>query len=583
MPENTNKTGGKNRKRNAIIQLVLVFLLVILFNILAGFAFRRFDLTAEKRFTLNPATISLIEKLDDIVYIKVYLEGDLPAGYKRLSNATREILDEFRSYNTQVEYEFINPSEGKTEKERKAVYQELMKQGLYYTTPVEQKEAGVSQVLIWPGALITYKNKTIPLQLLNSRSYSNEQEMISRSITDLEYELTNTIRKLRTNIKPAVAFIDGHGELDSLETKDISVSLEEYYQVKRIRIDSNLTSLVNRSEQGGSNKFYPRYKAIIIAKPDSAFSEKDKFIIDQYIMRGGKVLWLLDRVNASMDSLQVYSSDLVYPSELNLDDQLLRYGARVNTNLLMDLRSASIPLVTGRIGNQPRMNFFRWYYFPLSIPGSNHPIVHNLNAIKFEFAGSIDTLNVSGIKKTVLLSSSKRTQLINAPGRISLNILKEKPDPNIYRYQNIPMAVLLEGRFTSHFQNFRNDLRSDARIGFLPQAEKETAMIIVGDGDIACNSVSKTTGRILPLGYDKFTGELFGNKDFLLNCINYLCDDSNLIAVRSREVKVRMLDEARIKSSTAEIQIQNVFIPVLLFILVGVLITFARKRKFGKS
>ena len=570
-------------RRTSRVNLLLTISLVVMINILSGYKFKRIDLTSEKRFTLNEATVSLLKKLDDVVYVKVYLEGDLPPGYKRLSNATREILDEFRSYNRNIEYEFINPSEGKTEKEKKAIYKDLLQQGLIYTTPIEQKDAGVSQVLIWPGALITYKNKTIPVQLLNSKSYSNEEEMISRSINDLEYELTNSLRKIKTANKNAIAFIEGHGELDSLKTKDISYALSEYYTIKRVRIDSNLSSLVNRSQKGDSFYFYPKYKAIIIAKPDSAFSEKDKFIIDQYIMRGGKVLWLVDRVNASMDSLGIYSSELVYPKELNLDDQFLRYGVRVNANLLMDLRSSGIPLVTGQVGNQPRMKFFRWYYFPLAIPSSKHPIVHNLNGIKFQFVGSIDTLTAEGIQKTILLTGSKRTKLINAPGRISLNILREKPDPEIYSSSNIPLAVLLEGKFSSHFVNFRNDLRADPRIGFLPKAVKSTAMIVVADGDVISNEVSKTTGKILPLGYDKFTGEMFGNKDFVLNCLNYLCDDSGLIAVRSREIKVRLLDDAKIKSSLPEIQVKNVLIPILILIALGFFIVILRKRLYGNK
>ena len=570
-------------KRSAIFNLVLLVLMLVLANLAASFRFTRFDLTSERRYSLNETTISLLESLDDYVYIKVYLEGDLPANYKKLRNSTKELLDEFRAYSSFVEYEFINPSESENEKERKAIYQQLLDAGLTYTNPVEQKASGVSQTLIWPGCIITFKSRTLPLQLLKSQTYANEEELITRSITDLEYEVTNTIRKLETVIKPRICFIEGHGELDSLDTKDITLSLEEYYAVDRKRIDSNLTSLVLRSEKGDTVKFIPRYKAIIIASPDSAFSEKDKFIIDQYIMRGGKVLWLLNRVDASMDSLSVYSNKFVYPIDLNLDDQLFRYGARVNPDLVADLRASVIPVVAGMVGNQPRFIPKRWPFFPLSLPPSNHPVVNNLNAIRFEFVSTVDTVGAPDIKKTVLLTSSKRSRILNSPARISLNILRETPDPRQYSSSGLPFAVLLEGTFTSNFRNRMSpQIRNNDKIGFVESGIKPGAMIIVGDGDIIKNSYSRATGRMAPLGYDRYTGELFGNKDFLLNCVNYLCDDSGLISVRSREVKLRLLDETQVKASRTAIQVKNVAVPIILILLAGVILSFLRKRQYGR-
>jgi ABC-2 type transport system permease protein len=301
-------------------------------------------------------------------------------------------------------------------------------------------------------------------------------------------------------------------------------------------------------------------------------------------MRGGKVLWIIDRVEASMDSLSRSSASLVYPKDVNLDDQLFKYGVRINTNLIMDLRSSVIPVIVGRVGNQPRYEPKRWPYFPLSLPPSNHPIVNNLNATRFEFASSIDTVAAEGVNKTVLLATSKRTQLINAPARISLNILKEQPDPRFYNLQNIPMAVLLEGRFTSNFKNrIPPSIKENKQIGFLERSENEGAMIVVSDGSVIKNGVSRTTGRLSPLGYDRYTGELFGNRDFVLNCINYLCDDSGLISVRSRIIKTRLLDEAKIKGERTAIQLKNVLIPLLIITFLGFLLSFLRKRKFGKT
>jgi len=572
-----------SRKKQAVIGLVLIVALVVLFNMVGSFRFFRIDLTTEKRYSLNRETIKLLTNLKDVVYIKIYLEGELPAGYRKLRNATQEMLDEFRAFTPNIEYEFIDPSASEDEREQKAIYRQLMQDGLIYTTPVEEKGAGLSQTLIWPGALVSFRGQTLPLQLLKSSTYANEELMLTRAVNDLEYELTNTIRKLNSVVKPRVAFIEGHGELDSLETKDLNIALKEYYTVARIRLDSNLSSLIYRTQKEDSLIFVPRYSAIVIAKPDSAFSEKDKFLIDQYVMRGGKVLWLLDRVNASMDSLSANNATLVYPLDLNLDDMLFRYGARINSDLVMDLNSSVIPVIVGMTGNQPRFAPKRWPYFPLCMPASNHPTVNNLNATRFEFANSIDTVGSAAIRKSVLLRSSGRSARINAPARISLNILREKPDPKIYAEQGIPLAVLLEGEFQSLFQNrLLNTLMNNPQIGYKSACDKSGKMIVVADGDVARNGVNRS-GQIAPLGYDRYSGELYGNKDFLLNCVNFLCDDAGLISVRSRTAKLRLLDETKIKSERFSIQLKNVVLPIVLLLLAGLFLIAWRKKRYTRS
>jgi ABC-2 type transport system permease protein len=572
-----------SRKKQAVIGLVLIVALVVLFNMVGSFRFFRIDLTTEKRYSLNRETIKLLTNLKDVVYVKIYLEGELPAGYRKLRNATQEMLDEFRAFTPNIEYEFIDPSASEDERERKAIYRQLMQDGLIYTTPVEEKGAGLSQTLIWPGALVSFRGQTLPLQLLKSSTYANEELMLTRAVNDLEYELTNTIRKLNSVVKPRVAFIEGHGELDSLETKDLNIALKEYYTVARIRLDSNLSSLIYRTQKEDSLIFVPRFSAIVIAKPDSAFSEKDKFLIDQYVMRGGKVLWLLDRVNASMDSLSANNATLVYPLDLNLDDMLFRYGARINSDLVMDLNSSVIPVIVGMTGNQPRFAPKRWPYFPLCMPASNHPTVNNLNATRFEFANSIDTVGSSAIRKSVLLRSSGRSARINAPARISLNILREKPDPKIYAEQGIPLAVLLEGKFQSLFQNrLLNTLMNNPQIGYKSACDKPGKMIVVADGDVARNGVNRS-GQIAPLGYDRYSGELYGNKDFLLNCVNFLCDDAGLISVRSRTAKLRLLDETKIKSERFSIQLKNVVLPIALLLLAGLFLIAWRKKRYTRS
>lgn len=578
------KSNTQKKRNSAIINLVLILIILVMLNIAGAFSFFRLDLTTEKRYTLNPATISMLENLEDIVYFKVYLEGDLPSNYKSLRNSTKEMLDEFRAYSSFIEYEFIDPSDAASEDEKKAVYRQLLEDGLLYTNPIEENASGVSQSLIWPGAVVRYRGRSMPLQLLRTQTYASEEELINRSINDLEYETSNVIRKLQTIVKPRIAFIEGHGELDSNATKDLTIALEEYYSVSRLSIDSNLTSLVFRDDKKDSIRFIPRYKAIIIAKPEQPIPEKDKFIIDQFVMRGGKVLWLIDRVKANMDSLSVYSSKLVYPSDLNIDDQLFKYGVRINANLIADLRSSVIPLVVGRVGNQPRFAPKRWPYFVLSLPDSKHPVVNNLNATRLEFASTIDTVDAPGIKKTVLLKSSKRSRDINTPARISLNILREEPDPRQYPKSGLPLAVLLEGRFKSIYSNrLLPALKESNEIGYLDQSINPTAMIVVADGDIIKNGINPSNGQIIPAGFDRYTGELFGNRDFILNCMNYLCDDSGLIAVRSRDVKLRLLDAPKIKANRTMIQMQNVALPIALILLAGALVITLRKRHFSKS
>ncbi|MFN4121757.1 MAG: gliding motility-associated ABC transporter substrate-binding protein GldG [Flavobacteriales bacterium] len=574
----------KNFKKAAIVNTFLVVFILILFNVIGNLTFSRIDLTAEKRFSLNKNTKELLHQLDDYVFVKVYLHGELPPAYRKLRTEILQMLNEFRAYSKNIQFEFINPSASADQKERNSIYRQLSESGLTYTTPVEQKESGVSQSIIWPGAILSYRTKNVALNFLSSQTYSSEEAMISQSITNLEYSLTNAIRKLSFKLRPRIAFIEGYGMLDSLRTKDISRAFSEYYDVERVRIDSTLSALVYRNTEEDSVRIRPRYRCVIIAKPQEPFKEKDKFMLDQYVMYGGRILWLVDAVHADMDSLSTGNTTLVFPNSHNLDDQLFKYGVRVNPNLVMDLRSASIPVVTGVIANQPRYQPFKWFYFPLSLPNTNHPIVNNLNPVRFEFTSNIDLVGNDKIKKTVLLSSSPRSKLTPAPARVSLNILKEPPSPEDYVSGEIPLAVLLEGNFTSLYKNRPLDpldqLRNSKIIGFKEEGEF-TKMIVVADGDLIKNHYNPVSGKISPLGLDRYTGEIFGNKEFLLNAMNYLCDDSGLISIRSRTVRLRLLDETKVKMNKLSIQLKNVLIPIVIVILLGLIKFTIRKRKYA--
>jgi ABC-2 type transport system permease protein len=322
-------------------------------------------------------------------------------------------------------------------------------------------------------------------------------------------------------------------------------------------------------------------RALIVAKPDSLFTEQDKFVIDQFVMRGGRVLWLLDNVHASMDSLQK-GLTVGLPMSVNLDDQLFKYGVRVNANLVQDIQAAAIPIITGYVGNQPQQNLFPWFYFPLAVSDSKHPIVNNLNAVKFEFANTLDTVGNKNITKTVLLHTSKYTKVQNAPVRISLSIVQHEPNPQQFQKSNQPLAVLLEGKFESVFKNrLPADLVNNKDIGFVGEGAPNK-MIVVGDGDVIRNDIQRSTGNIFPLGIDRYTGQEYGNKNFILNCMNYLCDESGLISVRSRNVQLRMLDKTKVETEGLTWKTINVIGPILIIIVFGTIQFLIRKKSFTK-
>ena len=559
-------------------------MIVVLLNVIGSYVFTRVDLTAEKRYSLSDATKEMLRELDDIVYFQVYLEGEFPAGFKRLKNATREMLDEFRAYSDKIEYEFINPSESDDPQERNATYQILVDRGLNPTDLQVNAADGMKKQIIFPGAIATYKDNEEPVELLRSQLGMPPERVLNNSIESLEFNLANAIKSLTTVIKPKIAFVEGHGELSPIEKADITNALKEYYIVSDIRIDGQVNSMTERIESDSLGTVVrKKYAAIIIAKPDTVFSEKDKFLIDQYIMYGGKVLWLVEPVFASMDSLQFAGATMGISSGLNLDDMLFNYGVRLNTNLVMDLNALPIPLTTGNIAGQPQIDFFPWYYFPLVNPASNHPIVNNLNSVKTEFVSSLDTIQVSNVRKSILLETSDYSRTVNVPVYINLNILQQEPDERMYQDPPQPVAILLEGIFESNYTNRIPPLvQFDKTIRFREQS-KPTKMIVVTDGDVIRNQLHYSQGYPLPLGYDQYTGQTFGNKEFILNAMNYLTEGEGLINIRSRELKLRLLDPAKAGNNKLFWQLLNVVVPVLLIILFGVLQAIIRKRKYARK
>ena len=560
----------KKKIRSAnLYQFLLLLLVIVGLNTLGKFLFWRFDLTTEKRFTLSSTTKEKLKNLQDVVYIKVYLTGDLPAGFQRLSSATRDMLMEMKSYAGQnLEFDFIDPSALADSKQRNELYNQLADKGLQPTNISERNAEGTSERILFPGAILNYLSKEQPLLLLKDRMGASAEEMVNTSIQNLEYEIINAISKISTRKPATIGILHGQGELDKPYLADFYKSVSASYPTHYVQIKNQLNALKD-------------YDCLVIAKPDSAFDEKDKFIIDQFIMRGGKVLWLLDMMSADMDSLARKNEFIAIPKELNLDDMLFRYGVRLNKDLVMDLQSVPIPILTGYVGNRPQNSLLPWFYYPLVTPTSKHPIVNNLNAIRFAFAGSIDTIVSAHINKTILLQSSRYCKTVQSPVVVDLNILRKEPDEKEYRNPPVNLAILLEGSFRSNFANrIPYQIATDSTIGFKAEG-KPTSMIVISDGDVIRNDYKRSSNTVYPLGLDRYTGQFYGNKNLLLNCIDYLCDNSGLMTLRAKEFKLRLLDKTRFNPDKKMLQIVNVALPVLLIILFAMIKLLMRKKKFS--
>jgi ABC-2 type transport system permease protein len=558
---------SKNKKRD-LTALGLAIIILILLNVVGSFLFHRFDLTSEKRYTLSDATKKLLGNLDDVVYVKVYLDGDFPAGFKQLRNETKEMLDEFRIYsNDNVEYEFIDPSDNADKVQKNEVYKQLANKGLQPFNVQNKTESGTSEQIIWPGAIVSYKGHECPWLLLKTQQAMSAEAQLNNSVQALEYEFASCIRNLTVHIKPTIGFIEGHGELDTLGTWDIANALNEFYITKRVTINEQLHALDG-------------LKAIVIAQPDSAFSEKDKFVIDQYAMKGGKVLWAIDALNANVDTLVRKSWTIATPVDLGLEDMLFKYGVRINQNMILDLQSSGIPINRALPGQPPQWQPMQWIFFPLTSPNTKHPISKNLDLVKLEYAASIDTVSAKGIQKTVLLQSSRYTKTLNAPVRVFLKSIFQQPDERQFTDSYRPAAVLLEGEFESVFKNrIPPKIADDSAIDYKPHGIK-TKMIVISDGDILRNEIQYSTKKAYPLGLDRMTNQVYGNKNFILNCINYLCDDSGLISVRARELTLRLLDKKKVKAEGTKWKWINTLVPLASIGLIGVFIYFRRKRKY---
>ncbi len=575
----------KDLRRSHWIELGAGILIVVFVNVISYYFFTRIDLTSEKRYTLSKSTKNLLKKVDEPVLFRVYLEGEFPADFKRLQNETKEMLNQFRAYNKNIQYEFVNPNNFDSQEERQVFYQKLAQKGIRPTQIQVSTANGVTSQVLIPAADVIYKGNETSIQLLQSQKYVDQTQLLNNSIQSLEYVLSSPIRALSRGQKPVVAFMRGHGELPLPNMGDLITTLYDYYNLDTARLDGNINALTGRThDPKDSTKyhFHNKYDLIIIAKPTQPFTDQDLFILDQYVMYGGKLLWLVDPLNADLDSLQNAGQAMATRFPLNLDEMLFTYGVRVNPNLVMDVRCRPIPMTVGMVGDQPQIQFQPWLYFPEIVPMSPHPIVRNLDLIKTDFVSSIDLID-NGIDKTVLLATSEYTRVKNAPTIYDLNEAKTEPDQRLFTHKNVPVAVLLEGKFPSMFRNrLTPEFMEIPSMGYRPEGDS-TKMIVFSDGDIIKNRFNYNDGTTYPLGYDFYTETMYANKELLLNCIDYLVGEEGSIASRSRSIKIRKLDVMKVKENRTGYQLLNIILPSGLIILAGIVIIIIRRKQYRKK
>lgn len=566
-------------KHNHYKNLLWVVLLLLALNWLGSMYYTRIDLTSDKRFTLSKATKNILDNLHHEVNFTVYLDGDFPAGFKRLERQTREMLEEFRARNHDVHYTFINPSGNSDPKKRSRLYEALVNAGLNPTNLQVKTKEGLQQQYIFPGAIITYQDKQAVVGLLESQVDVPPEEVLNHSAENLEFKLINAIHKLLEQKKPEIAFLKGQGELKGNKIADITQTLKNDYNLSDVTLGNpgNNTLLEQTHDS-----ILPKYQVLIVAKPSRHFSYANKLAIDQYVMYGGKVLWLIDPVMASMDSIRNSESTVSVDLNLGLQELLFDYGVRLNKNLVLDLNATSIAVKTGEMGDQPQISLLPWYYYPLITPTSTSPIVKNLNSVQMQFVSTMDTLGIKGIQKTILLKTSPYIGIETVPGIISLNILKQKPDPYFFHGPAKAVGVLLEGTFPSDFQNRLVPALKYSKFPF-KKLSRPTSMIIVSDGDVIKNQLQIPGGAPLPLGYDQYSGITYGNKQLILNALSYLTEGPELLSLRSRELKLRLLDKTKINQDRIIWQFFNVLVPLLILSLIVAAFTIVRKRKYGKG
>jgi len=549
----------------------LFLICLVTFFIISFFYFFRIDLTSDKRYSIADQTKNLMAKTDSPLQVTVFLDGDLNPSFTRLKKSTVELLDELSVYSDKgIDIKYENPSLADTQNQRDKKYIDLQSRGLIPTAVYERDKEGKSiQKIIFPWIEITYKGKKVQVCLLKNILGNSGEENLNISIENLEFEITDGIRRLVNTEVSKIAFIEGHGELSEAETYDISKSLSKYFQIDRGVLGSNATILDN-------------YKMIIIAKPVKPFSESDKYIIDQYVMNGGRVLWLLDGVRISKENLSTIGLSPAIGLDLNLNDQLFRYGVRINPVLLQDVQCASVPVNIAPANAPPQFEPTPWYYAPLLLTSPDHPVTRNITEVRSEFCSGIDMVGENKqMKYQVLLATSDNTHIIGTPTTIDLSQKIKANDKTYFNLGYVPVAVVLDGVFESDFANRMTPagLRNTSPIR---KVSLNTRQIVVADGDIIRNEVAAKDSTSVPLGYDRYTNQQYGNKDFIQNAVLYLADNDGWIQLRSRTLKLRLLNKKITNEDRTTWQLINVITPIAFLLILGVMYQIIRKRKYTR-
>ena len=551
---------------------LLILILLILIIAISYFYFFRIDLTSDKRYSIADQSKNLMEKIDSPLEVTVYLDGDLNPGFQRLKKSTAELLDELSIYaskNISVKYE--NPSLADSPDEREKKYTELQKHGLTPTAVYERDKEGKSiQKIIFPWIEIGYKGKKVPVCLLKNILGNSGDENLNISIENLEFEITDGIRRIVNTEVSKIAFIEGHGELSEAETYDISKSLSRYFQIDRGILATDASILNN-------------YKVIIIAKPTKPFSESDKFIIDQYIMNGGRVLWLIDGVRIAKENLSTIGLSPAMELDVNLSDQLFRYGVRINPVLLQDIQCASVPVNIAPANATPQFEPTPWYFAPLLLASPEHPVSRNITEVRSEFCSGIDVVgNNKQVKYQLLLATSDNTHIVGTPTTIDLGQKLKANDKTYFNITYVPVAVSLEGIFDS---DFANRMIPKGLVNTLPIMKQsiKTRQIVVADGDIIRNEVTLKDSTSIPLGFDRYMNQQFGNKEFVQNAVLYLADNDGWMQLRNRTLKLRLLNKQLSSDEKTIWQAVNVLLPIGLLLIFGIGYQLARKRKYTRK
>tara|TARA_B110000483_G_scaffold114343_1_gene138780 strand:+ start:4508 stop:6211 length:1704 start_codon:yes stop_codon:yes gene_type:complete len=560
------------------IKLIIIAAILIVINIIAGYVHSYIDLTEEKRFTLAESTTNLLYEVEDRIIIKVLLEGKFPASFKRLQQATREMVGEFRDENSDIDYVFEDPTDGDMDNVNNRI-RSLAELGVVgrSLTYFEGKEK--VQKLVFPYALVQYGDREVIVNLLETASgMEDEESMLNKSVSLLEYKLANAIQKITARNQGNIVFTSGQGELEPKYRTSLKNELSRFYNIGDLPLDS-ITSIGQEAD------------LVIVARPTTEFSLKNQFKLDQYVMNGGKIIWLIDKMDAHLDSIQKYKFYVPKEYPLGLDDMWFKYGARIQPNFVLDLQSTAIPQVIGQSGGRPQTQLFPWFYHPLVAPASTHPIVKNLDRVNMYWPSTIDTIQTkTHVQKTVLLASSQYSRYQMNPVRLNFEILKVEPDPSKFNKGRQPVALMLEGQFPSLFENrvdesFKKTLESinqPFRAVSVP-----TKQLIVSDSDFAANWFNERTQESYPMGYNPYLPQgqnIFqGNQDFMINTIEYMISEGGVLEARNREVKLRLLNGPKVREEQTIWQLINIGLPLLFIILFGLVYNYLRRRKYSKS